>query len=296
MNGSYIWTIKYGPIKLRIKKYYSKFIFVQQKLFPFETTDWILTIGRLISFAFVSLDVFLVFCLMLHRRSSLTSHQLYHHQKYHLETQIINIKGMDRNKKTHWSSFQGQPLSIVDPCSNNFQPAPFSFLLKMIQHLLVGSIPWIKYDQVNMAWFPGRHEDTNRYKISISFRSTVGKTTGTIGNNLSEQYLPDFYSKIFKIVPIELPNICHIDWISIFKITVYVSVSFSSIEIRSLSLSSVNSNIVQSIVRKYAISCIFLQHIIRLILYGPYHMVHMWYKYMIYNIWFIFYKSRYHLF
>jgi len=126
-----------------------------------------------------------------------------------------------------------------------------------------------------MAWFLGCHEDTNRYKISISFRSTVGKTTGTIGNNLSEQYLPDFCSKIFKIVPIELPNICHIDSISIFKITVYVSVSFSSIEIRSLSLSSVNSNIVQSIGRKYAISCILLQHIIWLIIiwsisYGPY--------------------------
>ena len=141
-----------------------------------------------------------------------------------------------------------------------------------------------------MAWFLGCHEDTNRYKISISFRSTVGKTTGTIGNNLSEQYLPDFCSKIFKIVPIELPNICHIDWRSIFKITVYVSVSFSSIEIRSLSLSSVNSNIVQSIGRKYAISCILLQHIIWLIIiwsisYGPYHMVHMWYTinfYMIY--------------
>ena len=61
-----------------------------------------------------------------------------------------------------------------------------------------------------MAWFPGSHEDTNRYKISISFRSTVGKTTGTIGNNLSEQYLPDFCSKIFKIVPIELPNIPYV--------------------------------------------------------------------------------------
>ena len=63
-----------------------------------------------------------------------------------------------------------------------------------------------------MVWSPGYHKDTNRYKISISFRSTVGKTTGTIGNNLSEQYLPDFCSKIFKVVPIELPNICYIDY------------------------------------------------------------------------------------
>ena len=113
-----------------------------------------------------------------------------------------------------------------------------------------------------MEWFPGYHEDANRYKISIYFRSTVGKTTGTIGNNLSEQFLPDFCSKIFKIVPIELPNICHIDLISIYKFTVYVSDSFSSIEIRSLSLSSVNSNIVQSISRKFAISCTLSRQII----------------------------------
>ena len=167
-----------------------------------------MTFGWLISFAFVSLDVFLVFCWMVHRRSSLTSHQLYHHQKYHLKTKIKDLKNINRNK-THWSSFQGQPLSIVDLCSNSFQPAPFSFPLKMIQHLLVGLIPWNSH-QVNMVWFPGRHKDTNRYKISISFRSTVGKTTGTIGNNLSEQFLPDFCSKTFKIVPIELPNICYI--------------------------------------------------------------------------------------
>ena len=124
---------------------------------------------------------------------------------------------------------------------------------------------------IHIIWDAMETQIDEKYKFS-SENLAVGQT-GTEGNNFSEQYRSDFCSKIFQDVPIELPCCIDFHWISIFKFTVYVSVSFSSIEIRSLSLSSVNSNIVLYIGRKFTISS---KHIKCCIKYAT--------LYLIYNI------------